>query len=206
MRLTVLSAVLCFLCLSLAHAAGLSDRDRADVTAIEDYLNSFSTLKAHFLQIGDDGAQAEGTAYISRPGRLRLQYDPPAQLVLLADGTFLIVDDKRYPNPSYVLLNSTPAGVLVRDKIKLLNSDISVTKVQHQPGILAVTLIDSNNEDQGQLTLIFMDKPLQLRQWRIIDAEGKQTTVSLFDVQTGVILDKKLFTHQDHYNDNRFNQ
>ena len=105
MRLPFVSALLCLICVSFAQAAGLSERDRADVAAVEDYLNGFATLKAHFLQIADDGAQAEGTAYISRPGRLRLQYDPPAQLVLLADGTFLIVDDKRYPHPSYVLLS-----------------------------------------------------------------------------------------------------
>ena len=193
MRAVLVFLVLCLALVAPAQAAGLSERDRADVAAVEDYLNSFTTLKGRFLQITEDGAQAEGTAYISRPGRLRLQYDPPAQLTLLADGTFLIVDDKRYPNPSYALLNSTPAGVLVREKIKLLNEDLSVTKVQHQPGVLTVTLTEAEDPNQGQLVLVFMDKPLQLRQWRIIDAQGKQTTVSLFDIQTGITLDRKLF-------------
>ena len=196
MRNAFLSALFSFFLLPLAQAAGLSERDRADVTLVEDYLNSFSTLKAHFLQISDEGNQAEGTAYLSRPGRLRMQYDPPAQLVLVADGTFLIIDDQQHENPSYVLLGSTPAGLLVREKIKLLNEDLSVTKVQRQSGVLAVTIKDTSNDDPGELTLIFSEKPFQLRQWRILDAQGKQTTVSLFDVQTGIHVDKKLFIYK----------
>ena len=196
MRLLFLPVLLCFSLFTAAQAANLSERDRTDVAAVEDYLNSFATLKAHFLQVSEDGNQAEGSAYLSRPGRMRLPYDPPAQLVLVADGTFLIVDDQRLPNPSYVLLSSTPAGVLVRDKINLLHGDLAVTKVKHQTGVIAVSLTDAKDPDQGELTLVFNDKPIQLRQWQIIDSQNKLTTVSLFDVQTGIPVDKKLFNYQ----------
>ena len=193
MRLSFLLGFLLCWTLAPAQAANLTERDRADVAAVEEYLNSFASLQAHFLQIADDGSQAEGTASLWRPGRMRLQYDPPAQLTLIADGTFLVVDDKRYDNPSYALLSQTPAGVLLRDKINLRDGDLSVMKVQHQPGVLSVTVASSDDPDQGQLILVFMDKPLQLRQWRVIDAQKHTTTVSLFDVKTGIPLDKKLF-------------
>jgi outer membrane lipoprotein-sorting protein len=197
MRLSIFVVLVFLSGFSVAHAASLSERDKSDIALAETYLNGFSSLKAHFLQVSDDGGQAEGTAYLSRPGKLRLQYDPPAQLVLVADGTFLIVDDKRYANPSYLPLNSTPAGVLVREKINLLGSDLAVSKVQHQPGVISITMTEAKDPGNGELTLVFSEKPFQLRQWRIIDGQNQLTTVSLFDVQTGITLDRKLFVYVD---------
>ena len=83
-----------------AEAAGprratLSPQDRADVERAETYLNQITTLKARFLQLAPHGGQAEGTAYFSRPGRMRLQYDPPSPMLVVADGTFLIVSHNR---------------------------------------------------------------------------------------------------------------
>jgi outer membrane lipoprotein-sorting protein len=176
-----------------AQAAALSDRDKADIAQAETYMNGITSLKAHFLQFSDVGGQAEGTAYLSRPGKLRLQYDPPSPLLLVADGSFLIVDDKRDDNPSYIPLNSTPAGILVRKHVDLTGGDVKVTKVAHQPGVVTLTMVSSDDPGQGQLALVFSERPFQLRQWQVIDAQGQVTTVSLFNVETGIPLDSQLF-------------
>ena len=176
-----------------ARAAALSDRDKADIAQAETYMNGITSLKAHFLQFSDVGGQAEGTAYLSRPGKLRLQYDPPSPLLLVADGSFLIVDDKRDDNPSYIPLNSTPAGILVRKHVDLTGGDVKVTKVAHQPGVVTLTMVSSDDPGQGQLALVFSERPFQLRQWQVIDAQGQVTTVSLFNVETGIPLDSQLF-------------
>ncbi len=171
----------------------LSAQDREDITRVEQYLNSISTLKAHFLQISANGGQVEGTAFLSRPGRLRLQYDPPSPLLMVADGSFLIVHDKELGEPSYIPLDSTPAGVLVRQNVQLDGKDVTVTKVTRQPGVLSVSLVQSDDPGQGELTLILSESPLTLRQWRVVDAQGATTSVSLYQAQTGVKLDPKLF-------------
>ena len=175
----------------------LSPQDRADVTAAEEYLNSITTLKARFLQISDSGAQSEGTAYLHRPGRLRLQYDPPSPLLVVADGTFLIVEDKTVDNPSYIPLGSTPAGVLVRQAVALDQGDLAVTKVSRQPGVIAITVVEAEDAASGSITLVFSERPFQLRQWRVVDAQGLTTSVSLYDVATGLPLDGKLFEYQN---------
>ncbi|HLN25464.1 MAG TPA: outer-membrane lipoprotein carrier protein LolA [Patescibacteria group bacterium] len=36
-----------------------------------------------------------------------------------------------------------------------------------------------------------------MKQWRVIDQQGQATTVSLFDTQTGVSLDKQMFRFKD---------
>lgn len=175
----------------------LSARDQADIQAAQFYLNGISTLKARFLQIAGNGAQAEGTAYLSRPGKMRLQYDPPSPLLVVADGSFLIVLDRTVDNPSYIPLGSTPAGVLVRENVELNGKDLAVTKVSHEPGVLEVSVVEREDPDSGKLTLVFSERPFQLRQWRVVDAQGQTTTVSLFNIQTGVTLDPKLFEFRD---------
>lgn len=177
--------------------AALTAQDRADIARAEDYLNSVTTLKARFLQISNNGGQAEGTAYLSRPGRMRLQYDPPNPMLVVADGTFLIVHDKDLGEPSYIPLGSTPAGVLVRDNVRLDGKDLTVTRVARQPGVLNISLVETDEPGQGELTLVFTDSPFALRQWRVVDAQGQTTTVSLYDAQTGMKLEPKLFEFKD---------
>jgi outer membrane lipoprotein-sorting protein len=44
--------------------------------------------------------------------------------------------------------------------------------------------------------MVFTENPLSLRQWTVVDQQGRRTTVSLSDVQTGVALDPRLFQYQ----------
>lgn len=177
--------------------ARLTAQDEADIRSAQFYLNGITSLKARFLQISSNGGQAEGTAYLSRPGKMRLQYDPPSPLLVVADGTFLIVEDKTLDNPSYIPLNSTPAGVLVRSNVELNGKDLAVTKISRPPGILAITVAQADDPGEGQLTLIFSQRPFQLRQWRVLDAQGQTTTVSLFNAETGIPLDPELFHYKN---------
>jgi outer membrane lipoprotein-sorting protein len=175
----------------------LTAQDRADIARAEEYLNGVTTLKARFLQISAGGGQVEGTAYLSRPGRMRLQYDPPSPMLVVADGTFLIVHDKELGEPSYIPLDSTPAGILVRDNVRLDGKDVQVTRVQRLPGVLNISMIEAGDAGQGELTLVFSEAPFALRQWRVVDAQGSATTVSLYESQTGLKLDPKLFKFEN---------
>jgi outer membrane lipoprotein-sorting protein len=171
----------------------LSAQDKADVARAEEYLNGVTTLKARFLQVAPNGASAEGDAYLSRPGRMRLQYDPPSPLLVVADGTFLIVHDSQLGEPSYIPLGSTPAGILVRAGVRLDGGDVAVTRVVRLPGVVRISLVEAEDPAAGEITLVFSDKPFALRQWQVRDAQHQVTTVSLFQAQSGLTLDGKLF-------------
>jgi len=177
--------------------ASLSAQDRADISRAEAYLNAVTTLKARFLQVSPNGGQAEGTAYFSRPGRMRLQYDPPSPVLVVADGRFLIVHDKDLGEPSYIPLGSTPAGILVRENVQLDGKDVAVTRVTRGAGILNVSMVEAEDPGQGELTLVFSESPFALRQWRVLDSQGQTTTVSLYEAQNGISLNSKLFEFVD---------
>ena len=175
----------------------LSEQDKADIGRAEAYMNGITTLKARFQQFAPNGNVAEGTAYFWRPGRMRLQYDPPSPLLVVADGAFLFVHYRVLGVPSYLPLGSTPAGVLVRENVQLNGKDLAVTRVTRAPGVLNIALVESDDPGQGELTLVFTEQPFALRQWRVLDAQGNTTTVSLFEAQSGITLDSKLFEFKD---------
>jgi outer membrane lipoprotein-sorting protein len=171
----------------------LSAQDKVDIARAEDYLNGVTTLKARFLQVAPNGSSVEGDAYLSRPGKMRLQYDPPSPLLVVADGSFLIVYDRQLGEPSYIPLGSTPAGILVRPGVKLEGGDVTVTRVVRLPGVVRISMVEAEDPASGEITLVFSDKPFALRQWQVKDAQHQVTTVSLYQTQSGLTLDSKLF-------------
>lgn len=170
----------------------LSAEDRADIARVENYLNGIRTLSARFLQISDSGGTAEGRLYLSRPGKLRLEYDPPVPILLVTSGGFLVHYDKQLNSVSYLPIDSTPAGLLVRDHIAL-SGDVTVTKVERGPGSLRLTLVQSKDSQAGRLTLAFSERPFALSNWQVTDAQGSVTRVALIEPHTGVSLDPSLF-------------
>lgn len=172
--------------------AALNDQQKATLARVESYLNSIRTLRARFLQVAENGASAEGDIMISRPGRMRIEYDPPSPHLIVANGSFLIYHEKKLNQTSYLPLSSSLAGFLVRDTIRL-SGDVVVTGFEQQKGVVRVTLVKGDEADAGQLTLVLSDDPLQLRQWTVIDGQGSLTRISLVNPQFGVPLDKKLF-------------
>ena len=167
-------------------------QDRADLSRIETYLNGMTALKARFLQVAPDGGISGGQAWLSRPGRLRFQYDPPAPFLLIASRGQLVFQDSSIKQQSQTPLSTTPLGMLLAQQVKL-SGDITVTGIKRLPGEIDVTVIRTASPGDGSLTLVFADTPLTLRQWTVLDAQRKETRVTLFDAQLGGTFDAKLF-------------
>ena len=176
-----------------ANAAPLTATDRADITRIEAYLNGFQTLKSRFLQIAGDGSTSEGTAWISRPGKLRFEYDPPTPLLLIVGyGVGFFIDTKLGQTNNFPVLSS-PLSILLADKVQFSGA-VDIDKIEHLPGQIQITLHRTKAADDGSITLVFADAPLALRQWTVIDAQRNETRVSLFKTEFGGMFDNKLFT------------
>ena len=180
------------LCPVQAQQVPLTPQNAADINRAEAYLNSIHTLKAHFFQVGPNGGTAEGTAWLERPGRMRFEYDPPTPYVLVAGHGVVLFHDKQLNQTSNYPTASTPLGILLADKI-ILGGDILVTQIGRQPGQLELTLARSASPGDGSITLAFSENPLTLRQWILIDAQRRETRVSLYDVQLGGSFDQSLF-------------
>lgn len=177
-----------------AHAAlePRSPQDQADIARVEAYLNGLKTLKAHFFQVAGDGGISQGTAWLDRPGKMRFQYDPPAPFLLIASHGVLTFNDSSLQQTSNIPLSRTPLGILLAETVTMTGA-ISVTSVQRLPGQLQLTLVRTESPGDGSLTLIFTDQPLTLRQWVVVDAQRRETHVTLTDVRLGGSFDPALF-------------
>ena len=160
---------------------------------IETYLDGVDTLRAGFVQNNMDGSVYRGTVYLDRPGKMRIEYDPPVPYRIIADGRFYIFIDETLEEASYIPLGMTPADILLRQPLNL-GADLIVTGVARVSGALFVTVARQESPEAGTLTLAFAEDPLTLRQWTVIDAQGVITRVILHDLETGIELDPKLFS------------
>jgi len=173
--------------------------DAAAIQRVEAYFNAMTTFRARFLQIAQNGGSAEGTAMIWRPGRMRFEYDPPEPTLLIAADNQFFHWDRELRQPTTVPVNSTPLGVLLRNPLAL-RGDVTVTATERSGGLLRMTVLRTAAPNEGRITLILEENPMQLRQWEVLDAQGRTTRVTLTQIETGVRFDPFLFA----FNDPRF--
>lgn len=163
------------------------------LSAISAYLNDLQTGRAAFTQINDDGSLATGTLFIRRPGRMRFEYDPPEDAVVVAGGgTVVIFDPKSNTEPETYPLNRTPLSIILERQVDLDRRDMVVGH-DFDGTATVITAQDPENPQYGYIQLSFTADPVELRKWVITDGAGAQTTVILQDLATGLSLSDTLF-------------
>jgi outer membrane lipoprotein-sorting protein len=157
---------------------------RADLARVSTYLNSIRTMTGGFTQIDPNGDVDQGTFAIAKPGKMRFEYKPPAPTLIVSDGKTVAVQNAQLKTVDPYSLSDTPLNIILGDKIDLLN-DHSITGVEHQQDALIVHARSRGSNAQGNISLVFAEPNLELRQWTVVDNQGLQTTVALRDVQIG---------------------
>ena len=180
----------------IARTLNLTKQDIADLLRIEQHLNKNKTIQARFLQVSSEGSYAEGVLYIQRPGKMRLNYDAPNQTMIIADGINLFYIDRELDQVTPMLLSFSPAELILRERIFFSADEILVTGFSRSPGVIRVSVIRANKPTDGQIMLVFSDKPLELRKWVVTDGQGIKTTVSLLGPEFGIPLDSSLFDYE----------
>ena len=175
-----------------AAALALSPRDSADVARIEAYLNSLRTLRSSFVQISSGGESAEGTVFIERPGRLRLDYSDPPNIEVYVNGNWLVHVDTDLEAVSQIPVKWTPARFLVSERIAL-SGDATVRRIYRGPGVISVELVQTGDPEAGSFELAFFDAPLALRKWVVVDSQGVTTTVTLSGPAFNVPIPREVF-------------
>lgn len=190
-----------FTCLlAFALAGGLSALAPTDASAqaggtaqkIADHFASVKTMMGEFVQFGPRGEQTGGKFFIDRPGKIRFNYEDPSPMRVIADGKSVVIGNRKLKTWDIYPLSKTPLNLLLGRKIDL--STKMVRDVKEEADLTTIVLGDRNMFGDSTITLMFDPKTFDLRQWTITDAQGKDTSVMIFNVQTGVPLDDKIFT------------
>jgi outer membrane lipoprotein-sorting protein len=190
---TLFAAVLSTFAL-LLFASAASAQGQADVAQVEQYFNSIHTLQARFVQSNPNGAIVQGTLSVSRPGKMRFEYDAPSQLKIVADGWQVTMWDPLTRDFGQWPIGWTAASFLVKQPL-VLSGDLTVEKVNRANGLLELTMVQTRKPQEGKVTVRVAENPMQLRGWSIVDTRGNKVDVSLNDVKTGLQLADSLFKY-----------
>jgi len=176
-------------------SADFTKQDTADLNRLSDALNAIRSLKGEFVQLDPNGATEQGEVYIQKPGKMRFEYKPPSTVLVVSDGVDVAVFNRKLNTKDRYPLSTTPLNILLSDHVNLKGSS-SVIGIDHKPGEIVVRARSNDRRVTGNITIVFSDPDLALKQWTVVDAQGLATTVTLRNVQTGVALAPELFlTH-----------
>jgi len=172
--------------------AAVSSSERTTLKAINAYFNAIRTMQGDFVQFGPDGTRTEGRFYIARPGKIRFRYAKPARLDIIADGKSVAVRDRRLATQDIWPLKRTPLRFLVAESLDL-QKDAKIRNITVEPDLVTIVIDENTVFGDGRLTLMFDAKTHQLRQWTVKDAQGYDTSVAIYNVETGKPTNPKWF-------------
>ena len=121
---------------------------------------------------------------MQKPGKVRFEYDPPSPIDIIADGSSVVVRDRKLATQDVYPLSQTPLRFLLADRIDLLR-DTNVTArhvrraVRHRRGRGEAGAdrhqpADDDVRRQG----------LQLKQWIVTDPQGYDTTIAVSNLDS----------------------
>lgn len=194
------SSLVFMFCLFVATpvvAQATRDADVASIARAEKYLQDMKTAQSRFVQTTHDGTQLVGTFYLSRPGRLRFEYDPPIENFVVADGTFIYFYDAELEEQTNAPIRASLANFFLRKNFSL-SDDLIVKDAKFAAGLLQIKVVRAEEPEAGSITFAFSEnEPFELKKWRVTDAQGMITEIELFYLKTGMQHDKKLFRYFD---------
>ncbi|WP_051329025.1 LolA family protein [Geminicoccus roseus] len=195
-RRLFLSTILAGLTVPALARAALSGAQQAAVDRVTDWMKGLKTLSATFVQIAPSGALTTGRLWIQRPGEMRMQYDPPANILLVTTDWRLVFYDGTTKQVNYIPVAQTPLGFLLARNPDF-GDEVLIRDVEVTGGEIRITAFSKGNEDQGSVQLVFAEKPVELRRWTVFDPGGTKTVVTLSDVRTNQDIDQELFVWRD---------
>ena len=174
-------------------ATAFDARQRAQLEKISGYLSSVQTMVGNFVQVGPDGGRTEGTFYIQKPGKVRFEYNPPSPIDIVADGSSVVVRDRKLATQDLYPLSQTPLRYLLADRIDLLR-DTNVVSVSADDTFITVVIEEKVvMVGTNRLMIMFDAKDLTLKQWTVTDPQGYDTTVAVYNLDMAKKPDPNMF-------------
>jgi outer membrane lipoprotein-sorting protein len=178
---------------SLAESISTEAGQHALVDRVSLYLSTIQTLVGNFVQVGPDGRKTEGKFYIAKPGKVRFEYDPPSPIEVVADGSSVVVHDRRLDTKDLYPLSQTPLRFLLADRIDLWN-DTKVVAVGADEKYVTVSIEERTLIiGTSKLMMMFNAKDFQLLQWTVTDPQGYETTVGVYNLDMKQKPDPNMF-------------
>jgi chaperone LolA len=168
----------------------------------EKYLNAVTTMSADFQQVDSEGNIAGGKFYLQRPGKFRWEYDKRQPILIVSNGKKLMYHDKKLKELTYADLEDTLANFLAKKVIRF-SGDVKLLSAKQDKGYAYITVTQKNKPEEGKLTLVFKQNPMQITGMEVTDQNGAVTKVSFVNSVFGANIAADNFKFKDpRYNNN----
>jgi outer membrane lipoprotein-sorting protein len=167
--------------------------DRSLIGIVQESLDEISSLQARFSHKDSTGKSYEGTLFLKRPWKMKLEYDAPSPFLIVADGSALIYEDQATHEAIYLPLETSPLSFLLQTKTNFAKV-FHIDKVEETEDKIVVTCRDKKN--YFSLVLLFSKKEKSIIGWVSKDAQGNEVDISLHHLQRNLILPNNLFKFQ----------
>lgn len=173
-----------------------------DIKRVQQYFNNLHSIESEFIQTDSQGGTREGKFYLSRPNKMRLDYETlPKELIMLSEDMFIHYDYE-LKEMSYISAEKFPITFLSKKNIDL-KKDAKVLNVTQIGNILDVEIeLKSKDEYKPRVTLEFEKSPFNLKTIIVQDPEGGAVTLELRNAKYNSEINKKTFVFK---NPNFFN-
>ena len=106
---------------------------------IVNFFENLVTLEANFIQVGPSGDVSNGKIYLELPGKLRIDYENPKNLLITSQGFWIVIQDRESQTTNNIPLDSTPFSILLKNKFNLENEKFK-TEFVIASGIITIKI------------------------------------------------------------------
>ena len=187
-----LKIILYFLIIFSGQISKASENSQQTLVKVENFFKDLSTLEASFIQVSPSGDISNGKIYLDLPGKLRIDYEKPNNLLITSQGFWIVIQDRDSKTTNNIPVKSTPFSILLKDKSKLNNENFKIDYTISS-GIISLKIKGQETDSQESLVLEFSEKPFRLKKWIILDTFGEITTVLIQNAKYNNKLSHLLF-------------
>lgn len=180
----VFRKIFVFLCIIFSSLnLSIANENSEILNNVERYLNDIKYFKANFIQDNKDNSElSEGIFYLSRPGKLRIDYLNPFEASLYTNNQTTTYYDKELDEITTIKTSKTPLHFLLNENITFKDNSFKIVDIENKKENVMISFIENKKEDQGKLILNFKKNPLILSSIKLITEDKQEIEMSLFDI------------------------
>ena len=192
LEITIKFCLYVFLIILSCHASYAVEKNKSAKIQIKNFFENLNTLEANFIQVSPSGNVSNGKIYLNLPGKLRIDYENPNNLLITCKGFWIVIQDREAKTTNNIPLKNSPFAILLENRSFLNNQNIKAD-YSIKAGIISLKLKSQNNDNQESLVLEFSKNPFSLKKWVIRDSLGENTTVLIQNAKYNNKLSHLLF-------------
>ena len=152
------------------------------VISLEQYFHSLGNIEGSFTQIDQIGNITKGIFYSNGKGSLRFEYFSPSEMLIIINKGIFAIKERRNSKINYYSLEDSPLSKLLSKDLSLESYHVNGLEIQ---GRIATLELRTKKNSERNSIFISADYPQPiLRQWKIIDAQKKETTIFFSKIRT----------------------